>query len=120
MTNFARSFYSWKLILLTTGVSALMLVVSIFAVGLRSLALPVGFMASLLHFVLSTWLWRDYVYGGADFESEYSYAPSGLAKSFYMLGSFIALLALSLAVTIVDIEQGCPSSLQHELGVCSE
>lgn len=70
--------------------------------------------------MLSGWLWRDYVYGGADFDSEHTYAPSGMAKSFYMLVSFIALLGLSLTVTIIDIEQGCLSSLQQELGVCSE
>lgn len=97
-----------------------MLIVSIFAVGLRSYALPVGFAATLLHFLLSGWLWRDYTYGGADFDSEYTYAPSGLAKCFYLLGSFIVLLAISLAVTIIDIEQGCLSSLQDELGVCAE
>lgn len=97
-----------------------MLVASIFAVWLRPFALPVGFMASLLHFVLSVWLLRDYMYGGADFDSEYSYAPSGLAKSFFMLGSFIVLLALSLIVSIISIEQGCLSSLQNELGVCDE
>lgn len=79
-----------------------------------------GCIPAFLHFVLSGWLWRDYVYGGADFDSEHTYAPSGMAKSFYMLVSFIALLGLSLTVTIIDIEQGCLSSLQQELGVCSE
>lgn len=84
----------------------MLLIASIFAVGLRPFALPVGFMASLLHFVLSGWLWRDYMYGGADFDSEDAYAPNGLAKSFYMIASFIALLALSITVTIIGIEQG--------------
>lgn len=119
MVDFARVVYSWKTILLTAAISAMALIASIFAVGLRSYALPVGFMAAILHFVLSGWLWRDYLYGGADFESEHTYAPSGLAKSWCMLASFLGLLALSLTVTIIDIEQGCPSPLQDALGVCS-
>jgi hypothetical protein len=118
--DFARAVYSWKTIWLTTAINALALIASIYAVELRSYSLPIGFTSALLHFVLSGWLWREYVYNGVDFEADYSYAPSGLAKSVYMLVSFIALLGLSLTVTIIDIEQGCLSSLQHELGVCSE
>lgn len=115
---FARWFYSWKLILGTTGISLMLLAPSIYFVWLRSYSIPLGFTAALLHMSLSTWLWRDYMYGEADFDSDDSYAPSGLTKSMYMLGSFIVLLLASLAVAIIDVEQGCLSLLQKELGVC--
>lgn len=91
---------------------------SIYLIWLRSYSIPLGFAAALLHFSLSTWLWRDYAYGEADFDSGDSYAPSGLTKSMYLLGSFVVLLLASLAVAIIDVEQGCPSALQNGLGVC--
>lgn len=118
MRAFARAFYSWKAILFTTGTGSVLLVASIYVVGIRSYSIPIGFAAALPHFVLSGWLWRDYMYNDADFDSDDSYAPAGLTKSMYMLGSFIVLLGLWLAVAIVDVEQGCPSSLQKALGVC--
>ena len=118
MYRFVRAFFSWKTILLTTGISVVMLASSILSVGLRSYALPVGFAAALLHFMLSTWLWRDFVYGGADFDSEYSYAPSGVPKSWYMLVSFIFLLALTLGIAILDVEQGCRSSFMNAMDLC--
>lgn len=81
------------------------MLVSIPVAGLRGYASFLGFAAALLHFVLSGWLWRDYMYNDADFDSEDSYAPSGLAKSMFMLASFIVLLAGSVLVSILIVEQ---------------
>lgn len=44
------------------------------------------------------------MYGNADFDSEDSYAPSGISKSYFMLGSFVLLLLTCLAFTIISIE----------------
>ncbi|WP_417234381.1 hypothetical protein [Arthrobacter sp.] len=81
MRAFARAFYSWKAILFTTSVGLAFLIATIYEVGIRSYSIPIGFAVAILHFVLSGWLWRDYVYGDADFDSNDSYAPAGLTTS---------------------------------------
>ena len=54
--------------------------------------------------MLGGWLIRESMYGTENFSSEDSYAPSGTAKGFAMLGVFILLLLMSLAVTIIQLE----------------
>lgn len=104
MRRIWQAVYSWKLIVSTTLVSMTLLLLSIALSELKLVALILGWIAAFAHFGFSIWLWRDYMYGNADFDSEDSYAPSGISKSYFMLGSFALLLLTCLAVTIISIE----------------
>lgn len=97
-----RSLTSWKTLAFSTAAIVVALVAAFWAVELRSFALAVGFAAALIHFWGSAWLWRSYMDGGADFDSPDAYVPSGLSKSTFMFGAFIALLTLSVLLAIAD------------------
>lgn len=43
--------------------------------------------------------------GGADFESPNAFVPSGLSKSMFTLGAFIAFLTLSVLLAIAEAER---------------
>ncbi|GER23983.1 hypothetical protein NCCP1664_24780 [Zafaria cholistanensis] len=119
MRTLVRRLTSWQSLLLSTALTLPALAMSFWIPGLRTAAATASYALAFMHFCGSTWLWRAYTYGNADYDSPNVWVPGGLSKSMFLLAGFIILLGASLAITITDIEQGCPSALTSGLGLFS-
>ncbi|GAA3666338.1 hypothetical protein GCM10023081_01480 [Arthrobacter ginkgonis] len=119
MKTLVRRLTSWHSLVLTAALVLATLTLSVWFTGLRTAAAVASYALAFIHFCGSGWLWRAYTYGNGDYDSPDAWVPGGLSKSMFMLAGFLVLLAASLAITIIDIEQGCPSALTSEPGLCS-
>jgi hypothetical protein len=106
MKTLVRRLTSWQALLGTAGPVLALLCLSVWVVELRPISIVAAFALAFAHFIGSGFLWRMYVDGGADYDSEDAWVPGGLSKSMFMLAGFIVFLGAGLAVEIADIEAG--------------
>lgn len=104
MKRFLQRFFSWQVIIYSTLIPLLALLCSLLVIEFRPFALFIGLIVSFVHLISFFWIWREYMYGTENFDSDDSYAPSGMSKGFFMFGSFIVLSLLSLAMIIIQKE----------------